>query len=229
MDMYSISDVARGLGVGRATVRRAQQRLGLPTGAVDAVGLALLRDELGAVRPIPGISRESILVLAALAMHPLGLRSGRAVARSAGISSTTATRCLSSLVALGLVDQRHETVAEGRAVTVDVWYANVGERRWIRVDDAVRHTTLPVERPRRATVEVPQRLRHLFWNAPLRLRISGNEDYIAARVLTSNDPQGVAWASHRLPGSAWLSAAQARGLTPRQRAFAENLAVVAPA
>ncbi len=227
MDTYSISMVARDLGVGRATVRRAQQRLGLPTGAVDPDGLALLQIDLGTVFLIPGVSRESMLILAALALHPLGLRSVRAVARSAGVSSTTATRCLPILSALGLVERREEMVAEGRAVSVHMWFANVASAQWLRVDRAVRHTILPAARPGRAVVEIPQRMRHLFWNAPARLRIGGNEAYIAGRVLTASDPQGVAWASERLPRSAWLFAAGARGLSPRQRALAENLAQAA--
>jgi hypothetical protein len=71
-------------------------------------------------------------------------------------------------------------------------------------------------------------LRHLFWNAPARLQIDGNEDYLAGRILVSDDPEATAWAASRLPPSAWLRAAGKRGLEPDRRAFALNLANAAP-
>jgi DNA-binding transcriptional ArsR family regulator len=144
MDNYSVSAVARVLGVGRATVRRAQTALGLPAGAVTSAGLASLRDKLGAVPLVPGMSREEVLVAAALARRPLGLRSVRAVASTAGISPTTASKVLRVLLDAGLVTRRRERAIEGRGLDVDVWYPALTAPAWLSIDDAVRHTVLPV-------------------------------------------------------------------------------------
>jgi hypothetical protein len=48
--------------------------------------------------------------------------------------------------------------------------------------------------------------------------------FIARRLITSFDPDGLAWGTMNLPASAWEHAAASRGLEPRQRALAHNLA-----
>jgi len=72
---------------------------------------------------------------------------------------------------------------------------------------------------------VPARLRHLFWNAdPSRLDVPAHGAYIAQRLLTSGDLDGLAWGRYALTAADWRQAAAVRGLSPGQRALARNLA-----
>ena len=67
--------------------------------------VAALAQELGVVVPVADLRRSQVQVLAALARAPRGLRSGRAVARAAGLSPTAAMRALRDLIDLDLVLQ----------------------------------------------------------------------------------------------------------------------------
>ncbi len=79
------------------------------------------------------------------------------------------------------------------------------------------------DRPR--AKRVPPHLLHLFWNtAPAQLDVATSAPYIARRLLTTFDPDGLAWGTANLPASAWEHAAATRGLEPAQRALAHNLA-----
>ena len=72
---------------------------------------------------------------------------------------------------------------------------------------------------------VPPHLLHLFWNAAAtQLDVATSGPFIARRLITSFDPDGLAWGSVNLPASAGEHAAAARGLEPAQRALAHNLA-----
>jgi len=72
---------------------------------------------------------------------------------------------------------------------------------------------------------VPYRLHHLFWNAdPNDLDTDEHGGYIAQRLLSSGDLDGLAWGAEHLPPGAWEQAAGARGLPARTRALAANLA-----
>ncbi len=76
---------------------------------------------------------------------------------------------------------------------------------------------------------VPPHLLHLFWNtAPAQLNVAASAPFIARRLITSFDPDGLAWGTANLPASAWEHAAATRGLEPAQRALAHNLARHAP-
>ena len=76
---------------------------------------------------------------------------------------------------------------------------------------------------------MPPHLLHLFWNvAPTQLDVASSAPFIARRLITSFDPDGLAWGSQNLPASAWEHAAATRGLEPAQRALARNLARNAP-
>jgi hypothetical protein len=69
----------------------------------------------------------------------------------------------------------------------------------------------------------------LFWNAaPAQLDVANSAPFIARRLITSFDPDGLAWGTSNLPASAWEHAAHTRGLEPAKRALAHNLARYAP-
>jgi hypothetical protein len=71
----------------------------------------------------------------------------------------------------------------------------------------------------------PPHLLHLFWNvAPAQLDVASSAPFIARRLITSFDPDGLAWGSRNLPASAWEHAAATRGLEPARRVLARNLA-----
>ncbi|HEV2376037.1 MAG TPA: hypothetical protein VGS19_28195 [Streptosporangiaceae bacterium] len=66
---------------------------------------------------------------------------------------------------------------------------------------------------------------HLFWNAaPAQLDVATSAPFIARQLITSFDPDGLAWGTANLPADAWEHAAAARGLEPARRALARNLA-----
>ncbi len=182
-----------------------------------------LATDLGHAVP-HGLTRVQAHVLAALSRSPQGLASIRAVARRAGVSPTAAGHALRALEADGLVRSEEQMLALGKATAVRVYFAVVAHQRWHEVADDLAKVTLPPLRRKLAKI-VPYYLRHLFWNtAESQLNVRTSAPYIAKRLLTSGDLNGLAWGAIHLPPEAWERAAQARGLSPRDRALALNLA-----
>lgn len=231
MDTYSASAVARMLGTStprvlRAIRRRHMVRSKSPSGAyaVTATQLETLRTELG--DPIPvGLTRVQARVLAALARSPRGLASIRSVARRAGVSPTAAGRALDALTQAGLARAEKQTLALGRATPVLVYSAVVDHPRWHELAPALAKVTLP-PLPAQVTAQtVPYYLRHLFWNAAKsQLNVTTSAPFIAKRLLSTGDLDGLAWGATHLPPQAWQRAARSRGISPRDRALARNLA-----
>jgi predicted transcriptional regulator len=231
MDTYSLAAAARLLGATPPRVRRAVDRLGLrvrqkASGVFQLTSrqLSELADHLGVVPPVGGLTRIEAQVMAALSRSPRGLASVRAVARRAGVSPTAAGRALESLSQHGLVAETDVMLARGRAENVHLYRAEVGSRAWAVLAPQLARVSLPrrtVPQARR----VPASLLHLFWNtAPAQLDVTTSAPYIARRLITSNDPDGLAWGAANLPAEAWEHAAATRGLDPATRALAHNLA-----
>ncbi|MDP3984696.1 MAG: MarR family transcriptional regulator [Acidimicrobiia bacterium] len=234
--MLTTGEVAAALVTTRSRVHRA-----VAAGLVDPIrtkgghlrfsetDLAVLRRHLGFVPRLPGLSREEVLVLTALTRRPFGLRSARAVARAAGISPTTATSSLRRLQQIGLVARQRRRVVLGKAMETDAWHAELGHRRWSRLGPSLANVVLPepVGGENDAVGAVPVWLRHLFWNADVRLRVVQRDGaFIAGRVLASDDAQAHAWAATTLSPEAFRKAASVRGLEPCRVALAQNLAAV---
>lgn len=75
---------------------------------------------------------------------------------------------------------------------------------------------------------IPARLGHLFWNtAPTQADPRRAGGYIARRLLSTGDPEGLAWGSVQLTAEDWRHAAATRGISPRRHALALNLAAQA--
>lgn len=187
-----------------------------------------LRQALGATPRAEGLTRPETAVLAALRSAPFGLVSARAVSRRSGLSPTAAARALKSLRAKDLAVLTSETIAAGRARQVEVWRAGVVNPRWPELDPVLDRVVPPV-RPRSADERVPMRLRHLFWNtaeSQLAVKIAG--PYIARRLLRTMDIQGLAWGAGALQPDDWRQASRARGLDPKTRQLARNLAQSPP-
>jgi len=235
MDTWSAADLARELGTSVPRVVRAAERLDVdgrqPNGRFrfDRGAVRRLREALGAAPAVEGFSRSELVVLAALRSAPFGLSSTRAVARRGALSPTAAARALESLDRKGLVSRSESVLADGRARRLGVWQANVRHPRWASLDP----TLAAVERPpaRRAAARdarVPARLRHLFWNtAESQLDVRRAGPYIARRLLREMDLQGLAWGARALAPGDWRQAAGARGLDPKTRRLALNLAASA--
>ena len=232
MDTISASEAARRLHTSLPRVRRAIDRLGLevdrrPGGRVQLseTQLERLRSELRVVPPVDGLSRVETQVLAALARAPRGLAATRAVARRAGVSPTAATEALRSLGEHGLVRRERKWLAAGRAREVELVRANVTAPQWASLAPRLATVRLPVGRERRRPRRVPARLRHLFWNAdPSRLELDAHGGYIAERLLSSHDLDGLAWGARALTAQDWEQAARNRGLPAEEKALARNLA-----
>jgi excisionase family DNA binding protein len=238
--LLTSGEVARRLGTSVPRVLRAAKR-----GEVravrrgnrflfDADAVEVLRRRWGAVPSLPGLSREDVLVLAALGRRPLGLRSGRAVARAAGVSPTTAGRALRRLAERGYVTRETARVTEGGVREVPVWSVRWTEPAWLGAAATVGQATLPVERePRQrrwapTRRRVPSRLAHLLWNEDLAaLDAERDAVLLADRILRSEDPEAHVWMMERLPASAILRATRTRNLDPRRASLGRLLAAVA--
>lgn len=232
MDTYSLADAARRLGTSSPRIRRAVDRSGLPI-EQDASGVFHLTEEqvselareLGVTPLIPGMSRTDAQVLAALSRSPRGVSSAREAARRAGVSPTAAGRALARLVARGLITETPMMIARGHASEVTVYQVRFGSDEWLALAPVVARVQLPDHASGSRAKRVPPHLLHLFWNtAPAQLDVATSAPYIARRLLTTFDPDGLAWGTVNLPASAWEHAAATRGLEPAQRALAHNLA-----
>jgi len=232
MDTLSASEAARRLGTSLPRVLRAVDRLGLGVDRraggrvqLSESQLERLRSELGVVSPVDGLSRVETQVLAALARAPRGLAGSRAVARRAGVSPTAAAGAVRSLAERGLVRRGREWVAAGRAREVELIRANVTAPAWSELAPRLAAVRPPVERGSRRPARLPSRLRHVFWNAdPDQLDVAVDGPYIAQRLLTSGDLDGLAWGARALAADDWKKAGRNRGLSAEQKALARNLA-----
>lgn len=165
-------------------------------------------------------------MLAALRSAPFGLSSARAVARRGTLSPTAAARALESLERKDLAFRSEPILAAGRARRMRVWQANVLHPRWASLDSILATVDRPArQRDADRDARVPAHLRHLFWNtAESQLDVSHAGPYIARRLLREMDLQGLAWGAQSLSRQDWERAAEARGLDPKTRCLALNLA-----
>jgi hypothetical protein len=235
------AEIAREMGTSIPRVVRVAGRLGIERGANGRLALtpaqaAQLRDELGFVLEIEGLSRSEVMVLAALRGAPLGLVSSRAVARRSTLSPTAAGSALHRLLDEGLVTRTNEVVAAGTAREMAVWRANVMHPRWPALSGLLDRVEFPGksdgDRRTRSDAErqVPRHLRHLFWNtAPEQLVVDTSGPHIARRLLRTLDLQGLAWGAETLHAEDWRAGARSRGLDPSVRQLARNLAAGATA
>lgn len=230
---FSLPSAAAMLNTSTPRVRRALSRLGIPVGGhrkLTADQVHLLSNYLGFSPDHDPMCREEMFVLSALLHHPLGLRSARAVSRAAGVSPTTASRLLSSLERDGYIKHTTQLVADGGARQINIWEVDQMSLQWLAIRDDVRKTILPAASkiPTKASNRVPQHLDHLFWNVDRKsLDVDKDGAFIAHRLLTTPDTQGLAWlAAGHISSRDLRRAAKVRGVTPSQRAFALNLARV---
>lgn len=228
----SAAALARELGTSLPRVVRTIERLQLDTRQengrmrLQPADVASLRDALGESPPrVPGLMPTEIKVLAALARAPLGLTSARTVAERAGVSPTTASRAIRSLRSHGLLTIEQRTLPAGRARTIELIRIDYGSPRWQQIAGTVARAHLRAPAHRTSIRSVPPRLRHLFWNtAPSQLDVERAGGYIARRLLTVGDPEGLAWGAAHLSGEDWRHAARTRGISPQRRALALNYA-----
>jgi DNA-binding MarR family transcriptional regulator len=229
MDTYSAADVARDLHTSTPRVVRAAKRLGIDAGANGRLALTRgpverLVAELGRTPSIAGLSAIEVKVLAALSRSPFGLSSARVVAAQAGVSPTAASKALKTLEQADLVRRETTVLAAGRARTVELLHANRRAERWLELAPTLAQV-LPAKRDHPTQSDVPRRLEHLFWNtAPTQLDLNHGGPYIARRLLSTMDFDGLAWGARNLRPTDWEQAARARGLDKHVRALAHNLA-----
>ena len=232
MDTCSAAGAARRLGTNTHRVVRALKRLGLED-ARRANGRFLLtepmvsrlRGELGVTPRIKGFSTTEVKVVGALARAPLGLSSVRVLAGQAGLSPTAASRAVKALEGKGFIRREDTVIAAGRAREVSLIHVNRHHREWPRIQSLLRGAAPATRRRKRGQRDVPLRLRHLFWNtAPSQLSVATSGPYIARRLLTRMDFDGLAWGADHLSPSDWEQAAEGRGFDERVRALAHNLA-----
>lgn len=233
----SAGEAARRLSTSVPRVQRAIGRLGLDVARgrggrvrLSERQLEELRGELGVVPRVDGLSRVETRVLAALARAPRGLVSVRAVARRAGVSPTAAGAAVHSLSRRGLVRKEREWVASGRARELELIHAEVTAADWPELAPQLAAVALPAGPTEPRPTRLPARLAHLFWNADLtRIDVRAHGGYLAERLLTTRDLDGLAWGLRALARADWEQAGRTRGLSAPERALAHNLARSAPA
>jgi hypothetical protein len=232
MDTYSLTAAARVLGTSAPRVRRTVDRLGMlvkrsASGVFRLTSRQVddLARELGVTVSVPGLSRVDTRVLAALSRSPRGVASVREAGRRADVSPTATARALARLTCAGLVTQTPMMLARGRAAEATVWRVRFGSPQWLALAPVIARERMPTRSEGAHATRVPPHLLHLFWNvAPAQLDVASSAPFIARRLITSFDPDGLAWGTVNLPASAWEHAAAARGLEPARRALAHNLA-----
>lgn len=190
---------------------------------IDPPALRALVRGVGAV-PVPhpsGRSRTDLLVLAALVRAPRGLPSARAVAATAGLAPTTASRTLGDLQRVDLAQMRDEPrILEGRSRTIAVWYANLDHPEMAALLPHLHRVVLP-DPPPGVLGRLPDHLWHLFWNAdPGQVDPRRDAALVAHRAMTAGDPEALAWAIRNLPVEAFHEALGYRGVAPDNVAWA---------
>jgi len=233
MDTCSAAEAARRLDTNTPRVVRALKRLGLEGDARGANGrfcltevmLGRLHGELGVTPRIEGFSATEVRVLSALARAPLGLSSIRVLARQADLSPTAASRAVKELENKGFIRREDTVIAAGRAREVSLIHVNRLHGEWPRIQSLLRSAAPATGRRKVGQGDVPPRLRHLFWNtAPSQLCVATSGPYIARRLLTRMDFEGLAWGVDHLSPSDWEQAAKGRGFDESVQALAHNLA-----
>jgi len=128
---------------------------------------------------------------------------------------------------LGYVTCDVEKLVEGKVVERPIWRIRRSGGPWQRVAPVIRQVVPPETdaAPGNLPRQVPRQLAHLFWNADLsKIQLPRDARYVAGRILTSNDTQGLAWMVRALPPKAIVEASQARGMDEHKQALARNLA-----
>jgi len=234
----TITATAETLGTSVHRVSRAIDRLGIrlsepknlgggrPARVIGERDIDRLRAELGVTPRTREHSREELFVLAALAADTHGFESVRSLARAAGVSPTTAATIAQSLEARGLVGRRHGFARmSGHVVEANLLEANRDGPGWQRLEPLISATRPPVPTAGPKPTIVPRRFWHLFWNvSPAKLHLDANADFIAARLLLSNDQRAVAWAVAHLPATSIEKTSTLRGLPEHTREWIKEFA-----
>ncbi len=173
-----------------------------------------------------GLRQSDVGVLAALSRAPRGIIANEAIAERAGVPAGQAARALTRLAGRGLIRIDREWIAAGEALEVDIVSVNVEAPGWPDLAPLLARVPLPDRPPRRVATRVPDYLRHLFWNADFeKLDPRAHGPYIAERLLSTGDLEGLAWGARSLRAADWVKAAETRGLMPQQRTLARNIAM----
>ena len=217
MDRYqSATDVARALNVnlprlhrhvrGRNDVRADGHRLVLGQSAVAA-----LRERLGVVLPVEGLTRAQVQALVALSRHPRGLVSVRQVAKAARLSPTAASRALAKLLSLGLVTRTTEKLFDGEVVEREVLEVDWRSERWRETAPLLARAELPQRPSSRLPKRLPPRLANVFWTGDWRrLDVPTSAEHVARRILVEgrHNPEAVAYLGELPAGAVERALAQ---------------------
>ena len=91
-------------------------------------------------------------------------------------------------------------LALGHATRVLVYSAVVDHPRWHELAPALTTVSLPPLPEQVSAQIVPYYLRHLFWNAATsQLDVTTSAPFIAKRLLSTGDLDGLAWGATHLP------------------------------
>jgi len=235
MNSYSPEQIAESLGTSRRRVVRAAEmsgvgrRVGSRT-RFSGADRATLAKKLGVTPRVEGLSRIEAVVLAELSRRPFGLVSHRAIARATSLAPASASKATKALLNKGLATETPTTVALGRAQMVNLVKANSSHPDWTRLLSQLA-MVVPATETTPEPVRLPDHVRHAFWNVDdeqfRKLDLAEDGPFIAARALSTNDPNLMAFAARHLRAEAWLKVMGLRGLSAETRQAARNFAAAA--
>lgn len=232
MNTYSPEQIADSLGTSRSRVTRAASvyRVGRHVGSRTRFSDAdreTLAKKLGVTLPVEGLTRIEAVVLAELARRPFGLVSHRAIARATSLAPASASKATKSLLSKGLVTETPKTVALGRAQRVNLVKANPSHPDWSRLLSQLAKV-VPATETTPEPVRLPNHVRHAFWNVDdeqfRKLDLVEDGSYIAARALSTKDPNLIAFAARHLQAEAWSEVVGLRGQSAEAQQTARNIA-----
>lgn len=187
----------------------------------------VLARKLGVTPSVEGLSRIEAIVLAELSRRPLGLVSHRAIARACSLSPASASKATKSLLSKGLATETPKTVALGRAQLVKLVKANPSHPDWTRLLGELAKV-IPATETATEPTRLPDHVRHAFWNVDdamfRKLDLVKDGPFIAARALSTKDPNLMAFAASHLQAAAWRKVVSLRGLSAESQQTARNLA-----
>ncbi|MHB8190197.1 MAG: MarR family transcriptional regulator [Ferrimicrobium sp.] len=163
---------------------------------LDANAVEYLRNRVGVVPEVRGLTRTETQVLIALSRHPRGLASIRQVARASNVSPTSAARAITALKSRNLVRQDPVLLFDGKVVEREVFTIEWGSQTWLAVAPLIARAVLPKQRFLAASRRLPPRLASTFWTGDWRnIDVSTDALAVAERILNEGrfDPEAIAY------------------------------------
>ena len=202
MDTQGTTQIAQELGISLPRLHRAVR--GHPGVSynrrhhvrLNANAVEYLRNQVGVIPEVSGLTRTETQVLVALSRHPRGLVSIRQVARASGVSPTSAAHAIATLKSQHLVRQEPVLLFDGEVIERKVFTIEWGTKAWLAVAPLIARAVLPKQQINATSRHLPPRLASTFWTGNWRnIDVSIDALAVAERILDEGrfDPEAIAY------------------------------------